>query len=140
MGIKNAISVTVIAIIFSGCATIPEDSAGRASADGYKARIIVYGDNIADGIVFEPVYKTRLDLLRESAGLANNRLTAEVAAGTAAAVTAYIAADACCKSLNIKPNFIVSMAATAGSAYAAAAIAGFVYDMLAARKAKKNAG
>lgn len=120
--------------IISGCATPSNDRANFKAPDGYELRMVKCRDLAEECAIFEPKIPSKLDFLREQAALKNNRQTAGIAAGAGAVIAAYAATDAYFRARNEKPNPFVSMAATAGSAYAAAAIAGVVYDFFAPRK------
>jgi hypothetical protein len=129
---QAAAMALLIVLALSGCAATPSITRAKfVIPEGYQARNIKFKDAIGEGIILEPLYKSKLETLRENAAIKNNKLTAEIAAGTLAAVTAYNAADSYFKSRNLRTNYFVSMAATAGSAYAAAAISGAIYDMFA---------
>lgn len=117
-------------LFLSGCAATQEKKVNHIIPDGYQARYIKFKDAAGEGLIFEPVFKSRLDILKETAAFKNNRLTAEIAAGTAAAIASYSAIGSYFRVKDITPNYLASLAAAACSAYAAAALAGAVYDML----------
>jgi hypothetical protein len=130
MPFKALILPVFILILMPGCASAPAGRAMIAVPEGYEMRQVKLKDTDQTGVIFEQKFTSKPDILRQNAAWLNNRQTAEIAAGTTAAVAAYAMTDAYFKSKNQKTNPFIAMGATAGSAYAAAAIAGAVYDAL----------
>ncbi len=135
---QAAVMSAVFLLFLSGCASTSAKKAEFTVPDGYEMRLVRLRDLKEPGFVLEPVYRSRLEIMKESAAYKNNRLTAEIAAGTAAAVAAYCITDPFFKGKNQKAGPFISLAASAGAAYAAAAIADVVYDWLAPGRGKNR--
>jgi hypothetical protein len=122
-------AVIVIAcfiFILSGCASIDGTKENKITTDETPQKKVLQYE--AGAVVVRARRLTKLEAKKKEATRVNNRQTVEVAAGTAGAIAAYVAADMYFRNYNQKPNQLAALGATAAAAYLVSAAAGFIYD------------
>ena len=119
-----------LALLPAGCATM-SGAAAEIKTDAPIQQEKTAPEIEAGAVIVRAKRLTRLEVLKKEAVKKNNKQTVEIAAGAAAAVAAYIGTTAYFNIKNEKPNDLAGLAVTAASAYAAAFIAGALYDLFA---------
>jgi hypothetical protein len=127
---KNAAACVFVlaALCLGGCATSGAVKGGNVAVT--KAAINQAPEMVAGAVVVRAKRLTKLESLKKEAVRKNNKQTFEIAAGTAAAVAAFVGTDIYFKAKNEKPNQLASLGITAAAAYACSALAGIIYEML----------